>query len=115
MNVIGLAAAIIQANQSVSKAAIATRLRDALYADAANISIITNAIASIGRININTNGNTFRLTPTAIKIRIMMRPSDAHTVEIVSPARRTSNSNPIQNGNMSTVAIAISRSGESDR
>ena len=46
-----------------------------------------------------------------------MRPSDAHSVEIANPPRRTSNSKPIQNGNISTVAIAmtISRSGDNDR
>ena len=44
MKVIGLDAAIIHANQSVSKTAISVRLRDTLYAEAENISIITNAM-----------------------------------------------------------------------
>ena len=39
--IVGFAAAIIHANHSDSKTAISVRLRDALYADAENISIIT--------------------------------------------------------------------------
>ncbi len=117
MKVIGHAAAINHANHSVSKTAMSVRLRDALYADAENTSIITKAIVSIGRIKISTNGRTFRPAPTPINTRIRMRPSEAYTVEIASPPRRTSHSKLIQNGNSRTVAIAITinRSGDNDR
>src|SRR5271168_4828517 len=117
MKVIGFDAASVHANHNVSTAAINTRLREALYADAAKISNITKFRTRIGTTSINTNGRTWTLTATAINTKIITRPADATTVDEARPPRLSVNSNPIQNGNSSTLPIAnaINRSGESER
>ena len=118
MKVIGLAAAIIHANHSVSKTAITIRLRDALYADAENISIITKAIVRIGMSSISTKGRTFRLTPTTVNTRIRMNLSDACKIQIARLSRcapATEVINREREARTVAIAITIRRSGDNDR
>src|ERR1700719_3339324 len=117
MKVIGFEAANINAKNSASAAAINTTLCDTLYTDAAKISNITKFNTRIGTTSISTNGSTWTLTPSASNTRMITRPTDAMNVERASPPRLRINSNPIQNGNSSTLPIAntITRSGVSER